>query len=605
MSRVDCICNRNIQIISAYVNSRLGHCEQLFEDLPYPSNRYRTPEDFFLNEDEWTTYDNFLKIFRKARDMVGEPYFYFHCGASSAGLRSWGRLNYFVRVFNTPCDGYRKIPFFNQNLNDTKDIDVVVSPFFDRKIGKMRTVLKVAHHADIDVHTDYIADPYRRGLLASIPTIWGLPPARIRQTLCPYDPVVLFNREPEFAPYALDVRMEGGMLTLKHPSWEGRRTVGRRVFLEAEQVNGRPVFFGKYLDPSREAVRSTHRRREAILITETVRVENRILFKVNELFKAPYFILDITYGKLSLLDRLTQLFTFRRGKKESEVDLIETIDRLREEIGDKNQAYRTLGRVHTELLAATHELENYNKNLQKMVHEQTLELRNAKEEVEARVHKQVQELERYNALRRYLSPNFTEKILSGGGTLGAEPQRKMLTILFSDIRNFSSVTESIEPEELFHLLNRYLSEMIALVHQYEGTLNKMIGDGLMIFFGDPIPMADHAQRAVLMAVEMQKKVADIKKEWGHFGHDLGIGIGINTGYMTVGNVGSDMHRDYTVIGNQVNVAARLESHAKSGQILISRRTHSRVEHLIDVENCGKIQVKGIHSPVMTFNVLVR
>jgi class 3 adenylate cyclase len=180
----------------------------------------------------------------------------------------------------------------------------------------------------------------------------------------------------------------------------------------------------------------------------------------------------------------------------------------------------------------------------------------------------------------------------------------MLTVVFTDIRNFSSVTECLEPEELFHLLNRYLAEMITLVHRYEGTLNKMIGDGLMIFFGDPIPMEDHAQRAVLMSVDMQNKVSELKDEWAQYGHNLGVGIGINTGYMTVGNIGSDMHRDYTVIGNQVNIAARLESRAEAGEILIGQRTYSRVNTIVDAIEVGDIQVKGIRTPVPTYRVIV-
>ena len=159
-------------------------------------------------------------------------------------------------------------------------------------------------------------------------------------------------------------------------------------------------------------------------------------------------------------------------------------------------------------------------------------------------------------------------------------------------------------EEIFQLLNRYISEMTTLIHKYEGTLNKMIGDGLLVFFGDPIPMKDHAERAVLMAVEMQKKVAELKNEWLQYGDSLGIGVGINTGYVTVGNIGSDMHKDYTVIGNQLNIASRLESQAKPGQILISQRTYSRVNNLVKVEEIGKIQVKGIHNPILTYNVLV-
>ena len=146
--------------------------------------------------------------------------------------------------------------------------------------------------------------------------------------------------------------------------------------------------------------------------------------------------------------------------------------------------------------------------------------------------------------------------------------------------------------------------MTTLIHKYGGTLNKIIGDGLMVFFGDPIPMEDHAERAVRLAIEMQKKAQELNAEWFHYGHELGIGIGINTGYVTVGSIGSEIHKDYTIIGNQVNVASRLESNAKSGQILISQRTYSKVNALVSVEKIGTIEVKGIHHPVAIYNVLV-
>ncbi|RLF60279.1 MAG: adenylate cyclase, partial [Thermoplasmata archaeon] len=197
---------------------------------------------------------------------------------------------------------------------------------------------------------------------------------------------------------------------------------------------------------------------------------------------------------------------------------------------------------------------------------------------------------------------ITEKILSGNGHIAQESQRKMMTVVFSDIRGFSTLTDDLEPEEIFHLLDQYLSEMIKIVHRFDGTLNKIIGDGLLIFFGDPFPIEDHAERAVRMAVEMQKKVSELRGEWKGYDHDLGVGIGINTGYMTVGNIGAEIHRDYTVIGNQVNVAARLESTATAGQILISQRTYSKVEPLVESQFIGEIQVKGIHTPVRTYNV---
>ena len=119
---------------------------------------------------------------------------------------------------------------------------------------------------------------------------------------------------------------------------------------------------------------------------------------------------------------------------------------------------------------------------------------------------------------------------------------------------------------------------------------------------DPVSMKDHAQRSVLMAIEMQKKAFDLKKEWLHYGYELGMGVGINTGFMTVGNIGSDLHKDYTVIGNQVNVAARLESMARPGQILISQRTYSRVRSFVQARKEGEIQVKGIRNPVTIYEV---
>jgi class 3 adenylate cyclase len=178
----------------------------------------------------------------------------------------------------------------------------------------------------------------------------------------------------------------------------------------------------------------------------------------------------------------------------------------------------------------------------------------------------------------------------------------MMTVVFTDIRNFTTYTDNLEPEELFGLLDKYISEMTRLIHHFDGTLDKIIGDGMLIFFGDPLPMEDHAQRSVLMALEMQKKARELNQEWRCFGYDFGMGIGINTGYMTVGNIGSDMHMDYTVIGNQVNVASRLESQARAGQILVSQRTFSRVKDIVEAEKIGEILVKGVKNPVLTYNI---
>jgi class 3 adenylate cyclase len=611
MSRIDCVSNRNIKIIATYVNSKVDHHEALFDGIPYPAPRYTSPEDFFLNEDEWTTFENYQLVFRKAREMVGEPHFYFNCGASPAYLRSWGRFDYFARVFASPGDGFKRLGFFNKNFTDTSEIEVVIKPSYDRASGKMRTVLKVEYHSDMDVQKDYVSDPYRRGIISSIPTIWGLSPAMIKQPLNAFDPEILFKEEPEFAQYGLDAKMDGDLLTIRHPADGQRKTVGAKVLIEPELVGGQKIFLGRYSEPPGDYFGNPEVGREALLITETVKVDNRILLKKGEIYKAPYFILDVTFDNLSLVNRLTHVFRFRRNHEESEKGLIDTIDRLRETVETRNEAYYELEKSNAELKEAKRRVDDYAKNLEQKVKERTAELSKAKEELEllnrnleAKVVDQVEQLERFNELTRYLSPKLAEKILSSGDALGARSKRKMMTVMFSDIRNFSALTDSIEPEEIFHLLDMYLSEMTKIIHQYDGTLNKIIGDGLLVFFGDPIPTDDHAQRAVMMAIEMQKKVADMRDEWLLYGHELGIGIGINTGYVSVGNIGSDIHRDYTVIGNQVNITARLESQAKSGQILISQRTYSRVKDLVEAERVGKIQVKGIHAPVVTYNVKV-
>lgn len=610
MSRMDCVCNRNTRIIAIYVQSKLGSYQDLFDGLPYPVDEYASPRDFFLNEDEWTTFENFEQIFRRAGRLVNEPDFYYHCGFSSTQLNAWGRFYYFVRLFASPADGFRRLPFFNSNSNDTKEIEVILPPAYDMRLRKIKTVVKVEFHSDFNPNRDYIGDPYLRGIIASIPTIWGLAPATVTQPLNAYNPEILFNEEPDFLPFHLDVRIEDNLLTLKDPADGKRRVVGEKVLLEAEAVRGRKVFLGKYARLPEDYAAGKWEKREAMLITESIQAGDRTLLQAGDIYMAPYFILNITYDRLSFLRRLSQVFRFRRNRSDSGQELFETIDRLRKSIRAKNNAYLALEKTNADLKTAKSMLDEYARQLEQKVEERTAELRKAREkllhlnrDLENKVHSQVIQLERYNELRRYLSPKITDEILNRRRTLETGPKRRLLTVVFTDIRGFSTIADSLEPEELFHLLDHYLSEMIRIVHTYDGTLNKIIGDGLLIFFGDPIPMSDHCERAVRMAVDMQKKVLGLKNEWLEFGHDLGIGIGINTAFMTVGNIGSEMHRDYTVIGNQVNVAARLESRAEAGQILISQRTYSRVKELVRVEKMGTIQVKGIHDPVRTYNVI--
>ncbi len=607
MSRTDCISNRNILIIAKYLLSKKGSYDSLFHDLPYPHDRFDTPEDFFMNEDEWTNFENFHKILRRAKDLSGEKHFFFKCGSSPEILRSWGRFGYMKQYIAGPDEGFRRLPFFNSNINDTKEIDIIMPPAYDKSIKKVRVILRLKYHDDIDVEKEYIVDSYRRGLISSIPTVWSLPQAIIKQPLNSYDPVKLFNKDPEFEEYKLDARMEDNIFTIYDPFHGVRKAAGRKIKLEPEIINGRKVFLGKYFFPV-----SDHEDKSddtAILMTETMKIKDRILFKEGEIFNAPYFILNVTYLKFSWFRRFICLFKNNGMKADSEKHLIDTINELRINIKARNRAHEYLKSANEKLEEAKTRLEEYSINLEQKVDERTKELRKAREELlllneglERKVEKQLKELNRYNSLRRYLSPKVAEQILSNGNTIWAAPRRKMMTVMFTDIRNFSTFTDILEPEELFNLLHIYISEMTRIVYNFDGTLNKIIGDGMLIFLGDPVQMDDHAKRAVLMGIEMQKKTAELKKDWQYFGHEFGVGIGINTGFMTVGNIGSDMQLDYTVIGNQVNVASRLESRAKAGEILVSQRTFSNVSNLVEADEMGEITVKGIHSPVLTYNI---
>jgi class 3 adenylate cyclase len=610
MSRVDCISNRNIKIISTYVESLLGDTAELFEGLPFPKDRFTSAKECLVDEDEWTTFDIFRDVFRRAKRLVGDPDFYFNCGASSATLHSWGRFGYFVQLFSGPNDGIKRLPFFNTNFNDTKDIDLIEPPAYDKKLRKIRAVIRVKSHGDHDANRDYIGDPYLRGIISSIPTLWGLPRAAVTQTMNEYDPEVLFNEEEEFTSLNLDARMEGEELTIYSPVGRERRVVGRKVVLEPDIVGGRSFFLGRVSELPTEGNGGRAERSTGILITDSLRVGSREILKQGEIFKGPYFILVITYEEAPFFKKLLRPMVGAKRGGDTAHGMIEIVNRLREAMAAKNTAYKDLEGVNTELRKAKGEIDNYARNLEAMVEVRTRELRKAKEDLESlnrdlsrKVQDQVEELGRYNELRRYLSPKITERILSDGSDLSAISHRKLMTVLFSDIRGFSDLTDSLEPEEISLLLNNYLAEMTGLIHKHEGTLDKIIGDGMMVFFGDPVPIQDHARRAVLLAIDMQLTIGHLKDEWSSYGHDLNIGIGINTGYMTVGNVGSDFHRDYTVIGNQVNVAARLESMARPGEILVSQRTYSKAKEIADFERAGTFNLKGIHSPVAVYRVL--
>ena len=213
-----------------------------------------------------------------------------------------------------------------------------------------------------------------------------------------------------------------------------------------------------------------------------------------------------------------------------------------------------------------------------------------------------------NQLSKYLAPQVYHSIFSGKKEANVVSQRKKLTVFFSDIVGFTSISDSLEAEEISSMLNYYLTEMSQIALAHGGTIDKYIGDAILIFFGDPesAGVKQDAIKCVNMAVSMQSRMDELKNEWAmKFGlkEPLAIRSGITTGYCTVGNFGSEDRLDYTVIGSQVNLAARLESIAKPGSILISFETYNQVLNEINCVELEKVSVKGIREEIRTFEVL--
>jgi adenylate cyclase len=205
----------------------------------------------------------------------------------------------------------------------------------------------------------------------------------------------------------------------------------------------------------------------------------------------------------------------------------------------------------------------------------------------------------------YFPPSVLRKIVANPELITATGQKKELTILFSDIKSFTTYSAPLAPDQIQKSLNEYFDAMVEVVFRYEGTVDKYIGDGLMVFFGDPEPQPDHAVRCVRAAIDMQRKVRELKERWEKEGGiPIQIRIGINTGEVVVGNMGSARRLSYTVLGSPVNLAQRLESNAPVGGIMVSQRTWELVRDHVPTQSLGEIKVKGIDELMPVYEVLV-
>jgi adenylate cyclase len=235
----------------------------------------------------------------------------------------------------------------------------------------------------------------------------------------------------------------------------------------------------------------------------------------------------------------------------------------------------------------------------KRYHDELIELNRTLEE---RVNMQVAELARVRRLQRFLSPQLAERIISSGDESILTSHRREVAMLFADLRGWTNFVDAVEPEELMRVLGEFHATIGRLVSRFDATVGFLEGDGVQLFFNDPIEIPDAPLRSVRLACALRDEIALLTPQWRKRGHDLGLGIGIALGYATCGQVGFEARSDYAAIGGVTNLASRLADTARGGQILIAQRLYSEVEDDVDVEPMGELQLPGFQRPVTTYNV---
>ena len=223
--------------------------------------------------------------------------------------------------------------------------------------------------------------------------------------------------------------------------------------------------------------------------------------------------------------------------------------------------------------------------------------------LERRVAEQVGQLEQMSRLKRFFSPPLADAILAGGATDPLRPHRREISVVFLDLRGFTAFAEISEPEEVSEVLGTYHNEVGRIIQAHEGTLERFTGDGMMIFFNDPVPVQNPEERAVRMAEAMRARVRGLAAEWRRRGYDLDLSMGIAKGYATIGAIGFEGRQDYAAIGSVTNLAFRLCTEAAGDQILISLGIHAAVADLVNVKEVGPLQLKGFRRPVPAYEII--
>jgi class 3 adenylate cyclase len=242
-----------------------------------------------------------------------------------------------------------------------------------------------------------------------------------------------------------------------------------------------------------------------------------------------------------------------------------------------------------------------NAGLFNALQETTDELRDLNQHLSERVDEKVREVERLNTLRRFVSPQLAEAIASGAeGILNSH--RREITVLFCDLRGFTSFAETAEPEEVMAVLREFHHAVGPMIFEHHGTIAQFTGDGMLVFFNDPVQLDDPAWEAVQLAVRMRDRTGELSQSWRRRGHELTLGIGIAVGFATCGEIGFEGRTEYTAIGTVVNLAARICGIANGEQILVTNRVHAAVEDRVAANALGDHEFKGLSRPVPLFEV---
>jgi adenylate cyclase len=257
---------------------------------------------------------------------------------------------------------------------------------------------------------------------------------------------------------------------------------------------------------------------------------------------------------------------------------------------------------HDELLVRVRSLLRI-KRYHDTIKAQATELRDLNQTLEERVTKQVAELERLRQLKRFLSPQLADAIVSSGDDSILRSHRREVAMMFCDLRGYTSFADSAEPEELLAVLGEFHATVGRLVKRFEATVGVLAGDGIQVFFNDPVEIPDPGLRAIRMGCALREEMAELTPRWRKRAYDLDIGVGIALGFATCGEVGFEGRSDYAALGSVTNLAARLCDEAMGGQILIPARLYAEVEGDVEVEPVGEYPLKGFRRPVPAFNVL--